>query len=221
MKKPIILAAFVLMAIASQAQVRVGIRGGFNASNYARTDDITDTTTVANSTLGSFNVGLVLDMPFSKNFSLQPGLIVSGKGAKQEYNSSGFRSEGKINPMYLEIPVNLLFRVDVAGIGIYANGGPYLGFGIGGKKSFSISSGSVSGSDEGSIDYGSDRRNDDLEKTDFGFNLGAGIELFKTFSVGLNYGVGLKNVIPGNPSSKLYNRVLSLNATLLLGKVRD
>jgi opacity protein-like surface antigen len=218
MKKHILLLTAILFIVMSaEAQVRLGLRGGLNASSFSETDNATDTNKFSSSMITSFQVGAVLDLPFSENFSLQPGLIFSGKGAKQNNTFMGARSEGKITPMYLEVPVNLLFRADVGGVGIYATAGPYLAFGVGGRKSFKTSSIFGDTSDEGSISYGSDQDDDDLENTDYGFNIGAGIELARSFGLGLNYGVGLKNVLPGNPSDKLYNRVISLNATILLG----
>ena len=65
-----------------------------------------------------FNVGVGMEYQFSDMWSIQPSLMFTQKGAKQD--------EVKMNPMYLEIPVLAAARFAIAdNQNIVVKVGPY------------------------------------------------------------------------------------------------
>lgn len=95
MKKIFLSAAVILlMSFGAIAQMKTSpnrggfiIRGGVNFSNISLTDN--GRVDKANS-LTSFHAGIGYDVPLSGYFSLQPGLIFTGKGAKTQLGKSWF-----------------------------------------------------------------------------------------------------------------------------------
>jgi len=66
--------------------------------------------------------------------------------------------------------------------------------------------------DDGEIvlEFGSDEAKDDYKSTDFGLNILAGYELKNGINLGVNYGLGLSNLINFD-AAKMRNRVFSLS----------
>jgi hypothetical protein len=114
---------------------------------------------------------------------------------------------------YLELPVNLLYKIQVApGTKIYAGGGPYLGYGLSGTTINHLT-GSQTSDYTGGVKFGSDEAKDDYKALDYGVNFTAGVELLKHFTIDLNYGLGLKNISWSPGSAE--NRSLALSVGYL------
>ena len=73
-----------------------------------------------------FNVGLNAEIPVAPDYFVQPGVLLSTKGAKLENDS-------KVNLSYVEIPVNFLYKPALGAGKMLLGFGPYVGFGVGGK----------------------------------------------------------------------------------------
>src|SRR3954471_16647606 len=106
-----------LMSLGAMAQSKVSpnqggfiIRGGVNFANISVTDN--GRVDKANN-LTSFHAGIGVDVPVCDYFSLQPGLIFTGKGAKTQLGkeSDNFYYKATSNPMYLEVPVNFVAKI--------------------------------------------------------------------------------------------------------------
>ncbi len=159
--------------------------------------------------------------------SIQAGLGLSGKGASFTYGdkSSGTWYELKTNPLYLELPVNIVGKIPLgSNSNIFFGAGPYGAMGIGGKYKVT---GEVLGfnySKEDGITFSNDDptngqngESGDLKRFDFGLNFLAGIEI-KHITLNANYGLGLVNIKPGsknNDNDKYKNRVFSLSVGYL------
>ena len=89
MKKGLIFVLFALVSIVSYSQISWNAKVGMNMSNF--TGDMDTDMRIG------FNVGVGMEYQFSDMWSIQPSLMFTQKGAKQD--------EVKMNPMYLEIPV--------------------------------------------------------------------------------------------------------------------
>jgi len=204
--------------------LQFGVKGGLNIANITVTDagDIDD-----NRSITSFNVGGYVDMPLAPVFSLQAGLMVTGKGSKYTWGdkSSSNWVEVKTNPIYLELPVNAVGKIPLGeNFKLIVGAGPYLAMGIGGKYS---TNGQLLGSDfsdDKSIEFGDDKPDNNgsqgqgtLKRFDFGLNFLAGLELGH-FTVNANYGLGLTNMNPGSDNDqgdKYKNRVFSVSVGFL------
>lgn len=141
MKKTIITLCLLATAmfVNAQSPVTFGVKGGVNLSDL--TEYGQDKTKVG------FNLGLTIDYEFAPNLYIMSGLELTTKGNKfnQEYLPypyyggyddivSGGRVKGSINSTYLQVPIHLGYKVQIApSTKLVFSAGPYLAYGIGGK----------------------------------------------------------------------------------------
>ena len=225
MKKCMIAVACLIITSFAMAQNRpsVIIKGGVNLANITET---TDGKVDNSNTLTSFHAGAVVNIPFTKGFAFQPGLLVSGKGAKiQDGNTNDnnyFRST--TNPIYLELPLNFVGTIPLGkNAGIFLGAGPYVAMGIAGKNkvegkflgaSFSREDKiDFSNDDPTTLDYEEDAGIGKMKRFDLGANVLAGVD-FGKFLLSANYGFGFTKINSGgdnNADQKNKNRVLGLS----------
>lgn len=235
MKKKVLgVAAISMMSLGVMAQSKTStnpgnfiIKGGVNLANISVTDNgrVND----ANQ-LTSFNVGFAVDIPLAETFSIQPGLIYTGKGAKTAVGKStdNFYYTAKSNPMYLELPVNLVGKIPLtSNTKFYLGAGPYAAMGITGKNKVETHILGVASYQNNDIAYSKDdpttSREENygygkLKRFDYGLNALAGLE-FARFTLGANYGYGLTKINSGtdnNANDKGKNRVWSFNLGIKL-----
>ena len=114
---------FILSNITAQRS-SVILRGGLNLANVTvsengRVDDA--------KMLTSFQAGLIGDIGLGESVSLQPGLLVTGKGSKTQSGESTDANffKATTNPIYLEVPLNLVFKFGAnEGPNFFAGAGP-------------------------------------------------------------------------------------------------
>jgi hypothetical protein len=203
-------AALMMMAVSVKAQKSsVILRGGVNFANIS----ISDNGEVdENKSLTSFQAGIIGDLYVAPFFSIQPGLVFTGKGSKTQSGSTSDQNyyRSTANPYYLEVPVNFIFKTPTGPVKFFAGAGPYLAIGIAGKNK-------VDGKFLGSSFHSEDKiewSNDD--PTTFDYEEGAGYGIMKRFDYGLNgtagietkglvlsanYGLGLAKIQSGSNSS--------------------
>jgi hypothetical protein len=171
--------------------------------------------------LFSFHLGAYADLPLTASLWLQPGLLLSGKGAKTQlasptdvtfYNASS-------NPVYLELPVHIVLKMPLnESARFFIGAGPYVALGIAGKRKavgklatveydlnerivFSNDVPPATGRD--AAGFGQMRR------FDYGIGATAGIEGSRAvFSIG--YGLGLAQLRSGSGNDEKH-RVLSFS----------
>ena len=222
MKKHIVILPLLLILLNVTAQKSsIILRGGLNLANVTisengRVDDAKNLT--------SFQAGFIGDFSLGKFASLQPGLLVTGKGSKTQSGEPTDANYFKAttNPIYLEVPLNLVFKFGAdGGPNFFAGAGPYVAIGIAGKNKTEGNFLGTSFSNESDIDWS----NDDpttlnyeegagfgiMKRFDYGLNGTAGIDLKKAV-LSVNYGLGLAKLQSGSESSDDENnkhRVLS------------
>jgi hypothetical protein len=216
----LILPCFIVLTTNAQKSSAI-LRGGLNLANVSITDNgrIDDA-----KTLTSFQAGIIGDVRLTSFISLQPGLLVTGKGSKTQSGdpSSANYFKATSNPIYIEIPFNLVLK---GPIGIdtkfFAGAGPYLGIGVAGKnktegKIFGTSFSSEkniewSDDDPSTLSYEEGAGFGIMKRFDYGLNGTAGFET-KNIVISVNYGLGLAKLQSGSNSSEDDNnkhRVLS------------
>jgi hypothetical protein len=223
MKKYVLLilsSLFTLLNINAQKSSII-LRGGLNLANVTisgngRVDDA--------KTLTRFQAGFIGDLSLGKFVSLQPGLLVTGKGSKTQSGEPTDANYFKAttNPIYLEVPLTLIFKFGANdGPNFFAGAGPYLAIGIAGKNKAEGKFLGTAFNNESDIDWS----NDDpttlnyeegaglgvMKRFDYGLNGTAGID-FKKAVLSVNYGLGLAKLQSGTESSSDENnkhRVLS------------
>lgn len=219
MKKIYTLLALALLSGSVMAQskdgVKFGIRGGVNLASIAYSGSgISNDIKNASKPTTSYYFGGFVDIPISDVVSVQPGLSLSGKGGKFDYNVTGPGGVGsvvsKTSLMYIEMPINAVFNFS----GFYIGVGPYLGYGIAGRTftETKVNGVIVPGltDPERDVEFGSEAGNDS-KPFDFGANALAGYRLENGLSIGLNYGFGVANNYPDTANDvKASNRVFSI-----------
>ena len=206
----LILPLFILLSANAQKSSAI-LRGGLNLANVSITESgrIDDA-----KTLTSFQAGVIGDFNLSDFIALQPGLLVTGKGSKTQSGDPSDANYFKAtsNPIYIEVPLNLVFKAPLGSdTKFFAGGGPYLAVGIAGKnktegKIFGASFSSEkniewSDDDPTTLDYDEGAGFGILKRFDYGLNGTAGIET-KTIVLSANYGFGLAKLQSGSNSSE-------------------
>lgn len=175
MKKLILLSAMALSVLSLNAQtketktgVSLGVKAG---ATFSKLSTITSDATVSSNAITSFYVGGIVDIPVTSMFSIQPGISFIGKGGKS--------SVSKANPMYIEIPVNIVGKVEAGPGKVFAGVGPYVAMGIAGKAG------------DNTIKFGDGK---DFQTIDFGLNFMLGYQLTNGLSINGGYGLGLIDI---------------------------
>jgi len=191
-----LVAVALLVNISANAQIPLefGVKAGVNMSNFG--GDSKDIEAKA-----GFNIGVTVDYAISSELYVLSGLELTTKGAKSKTTTPfGKKQETTMNPMYLQLPVHLGYKLEIAPeTKLVFHAGPYIAYGIGGKNKTSIKDDDVTHSTESKFfgDKGCD-------KLDLGVGLGVNVE-FGKIGVGLGYDFGLNN-ISGNSSAKMKNQ---------------
>ncbi len=223
--------ASVITAVALSAQAqKTYVLGGFNFANISKS---ADGGTEDNNTLTTFNVGLMHRFGLSPVLDIETGLLFTGKGAKAEtyFNGGNDFVKSKFNPLYVELPLNLLVKVPMgAGSNIFFHAGPYAAVGVAGKSKSETKILGFTSSSEKSIDFSDDdpftseqegASYSRLKRFDYGLNFGGGIS-FKRLMLRANYGLGLAkiNSTETNNSADDKNkfRTASISVGIPLGK---
>jgi hypothetical protein len=223
MKKLVLLILpFSFILLKSNAQKsRAILRGGLNLANVSITENgrIDDAKTLA-----SFQSGIIGDINLAEFISLQPGLLVTGKGSKTQSGDPSDANYFKAtsNPIYIEVPLNLVLKAPIGDdTKFFVGAGPYLAVGVAGKnktegKIFGAGFNSEkniewSNDDPTTLDYEEGAGFGIMKRFDYGLNGTAGIET-KNVVLSANYGLGLAKLQSGSNSSeddKNKHRVLS------------
>ena len=218
---------FVLTSSVNAQKSSAIIRGGINFANVSvnNNGDVNDA-----KTLTSFQVGIIGDVHLASFFSIQPGLIFTGKGTKTQSGTEGSANWYKAtsNPYYLEVPVNLVFKTPTGPIKFFAGAGPYLAMGIAGKNKVNGAILGAQFTSEENIKWSNDdpsTLNEEegsgfgiMKRFDYGLNGLVGIELTKAV-ITANYGLGLAKLQSGSNSGADNNnkhRVISITVGVKL-----
>lgn len=159
----------------AQNRVRVGLKGGLNASSL-----FYDSQGVSNKRerIG-FHGGVFAQVPVGEFFAVQPELLYTTKGSSAEYNVLGISGRNTFRLNYVELPVLATFKLGQA---VELQAGPYVSYLL---KSDLSSSGDITGTTS------FDRNN--FNKVDYGVAGGLNLFLGKAL-LGLRYEQGLQRV---------------------------
>lgn len=181
--KKILLSAVAIMAfgVAAQAQdMKFGVKAGVNFANLGGDAETSGSRT-------GFHVGGLAEFKLSEQFSIQPELVYSMQGAKEEILGEEF----DVKYDYLNIPIMAKYYL-MEGLSLHA--GPQIGFLMSAKA------------DDEDI-------KDGTNSIDFGIAGGAEYELSMGVFFQARYYAGLSNTYDGEDSDdyKAPNNVISLS----------
>ncbi|MEO9004382.1 MAG: porin family protein [Ginsengibacter sp.] len=217
MKKLVIIALGTFLFTTAKSQVYV--QGGLNLANISNSNS---GSVDKGKTLATYNVGILARSSSSGILAVESGVLLDGRGAKVEGGSGSANYKVTFNPLYLELPVNLVVRVPIGSdMNFFINGGPYIAMGVAGKSKFEGTLGNVSGSHTEKIKFTStdptmdDQAYSKLKRFDYGFNIGAGVDLNKIL-LKVNYGYGLAkiNSMQTNNNENMKDKYRTLSISL-------
>jgi len=206
MKKIIPLVLLSLGVSSACAQINFGILAGLNNATQHRNGDAYRKYRLL------WHAGVVADIPLAGRFYLQPQLLASVKGSRSEAHNLDSTvyflisdASGKTRMLYLELPVNVLYKHTLGPGKLIVGGGPYVAYGLGGKTSSTLTyrSGEQVFS-ESTIKFKNETHPNDEElgkytyykPLDAGLNFIAGYELNNGLCFNVNYSLGLTNIEP-------------------------
>lgn len=175
-----------------------GIKGGINIAQF-HTSFSDSSPSSSTGHLTTFSAGVFADIKF-ENISIQPGLNFTGRGG------SATRVDSVVKPklFYLQLPINVVYNVDIEPGVLYFGGGPYVAYGVSASIKVTDSLGTQTknaGFGTGIYKY---------KTIDAGANIVAGIKLDNGLIFSLNYDYGLAN-ISNIPDIKTTNRVFGVS----------
>ena len=186
----IILMAFI--AVPASSQVKFGVKGGINISSVHLNSKVFQSDNVT-----GFQVGPMIETTLPLiGVGLDAAILYSQKG--MDMKAKGEEKSTSIKTDYLDVPVNLKWKIGLPIAKIYFAAGPYIGFRVGGDKIWNV-------------------LGEQIEAKNFsaGLNFGVGAELISHLQVGLNYGLGLTENYSVGKDLKAKNRGWSITAAIL------
>lgn len=197
--------AFACVCFAQK--VSYGIKAGANLSSMYRNFGAPYTSDL----LLGFNAGAIVNITFNR-LVIRPGVFYSTKGETENAKLMDITgtvigpTKTKLRLNYLEVPVNVLYKIPVGNNNaINLGGGGYFGYGL---------SGSISrdGQDPYPVKFGNSTGVFDLRlnNPDFGVNVIAGAGIKDRYLIEAGYSYGFGNLSP-SANSTLNNRTLSFS----------
>ena len=231
----VLLFAFAVVVGSVSAQVRPGIKLGYNLggvmANYHQGAD--QTSAPANPDnfrmKSGFQGGLIADWPVNEKISIQPGARFIMHGFTDKYLTninSGYKVTRRFSLFYLQVPVYAQYRWNVyEETNVLFQAGPYFGYGLFGRQSYMRNGKSQDLNDsQKKITFGNGTSKDISNGFDYGLGLGAGIEIYR-FQLMVTYDFGLykMNFEKSQAKSASYNvdmrnHTLSVTLAVIFGR---
>jgi len=159
----------LVSVIPASAQLRFGVKGGLNVTSVKFNEDALSSDNVT-----GFQVGPSIEamVPYV-GLGFDISILYARKGSKVTTKAG----EKSLNSNYVDVPINLKWKMGAGPAKVFFAAGPYFSFRAGGDNVWNVAS-DVS---------------DQLKAKRFGtgLDLGAGVELLKHLQVGLTYTIGL------------------------------
>lgn len=182
---------------------QLGIKAGLNMANEIRSFNRSDVaTSFQSSNLTGYQIGLVYQaMPKKTGVGVEISALLSQKGSSFHFDSINVDNvlrNGYKEINYLEVPLNIRYHIIVGLVGVYGFGGVYGACALSG----STVTESTSTTEKEAYKTFADR-------VDYGYNFGAGVELFRKIQLGGTWSNGIKST--SNDDSSFKNKVFTMN----------
>lgn len=188
---------------ASAQHINIGFRGRFTSSRlYASGGG----SSASSATLNNVDIGVFPELDYGK-IVFQPGIAYIIKGGNARAN----RPVLNYSLNYLEVPLNVLYKISTPAGKILLGGGPYLAYATSAKtnaKLVDAYGNEVTNKQAYKIPLGN--ADNELQPFDYGINLLAAFRIKNGIEAGLGTGIGLGNLSNG-PTGKVRNQTFSLS----------
>ena len=236
----VLLLAFVACFNSINAQVRPGLKMGYNIGGIIADDNATpyrlktESGNPDNFKLRSgFQAGIIADCPINDEWAIQPGVRFAMQGFKDEWSSGTSQHSQQhqnirtFNLFYLQVPVYAQYRMNVAeDVNLLFQAGPYAGYALFGRHNH-VRGGRTQELSNNKINFGNEpalrpANSADMKNIDYGLSAGFGVEFFR-FQLLLAYDVGLSETpfmkIPGDTYNILMrNQCFSVTLAVIFGR---
>lgn len=210
MKKSFFFVTLFFLFFTFVVNAQIGIKAGINMANEIKSlsgDAIVAGFSTEN--LTGYEVGLVAQFnPKKSGIGAEIGFMLSQKGFSFSDSVSVIDvvKKGYKELNYIEVPLNLKYCLKLGFIGVFGYGGFYAGYALNGKV--------VDETEDVSQDISFQKM---IDRSDYGYNLGMGIEFFKKIQFGANWSQGLKKSVfeVNQNTDPRSNRVYSVTLTYL------
>lgn len=200
MKKATLLLALVAMmamGTTASAQLSFSVKAGLNTTTMTWQDA---TTKYEPGWLLGFNAGVGMEIGLTDILALEVDALFSRKGCKREniLPTLNTKTQDIYSQFYVDIPVNLkaYFLTLGSDLKLFAQVGPYVGFGLFGKRKYmtetTVGDNTSSGKSTKDFIWGNEAPAD-YRRLDWGADFGLGLE-YDQLSVGLIWWQGFANV---------------------------
>ena len=189
MKKLVLTAAAVLLAVSANA--KVGIVAGLTSATTSINDAYNDIAVAK--TANKYHAGLVYELNLPLGLSVQPGIIynVKGQSVKDNIALAGQKADISIdtNTGYLEVPVRVAWGIDLGLFKPYVFAEPYLGYAINTETTTEIKDAAAAEILNSTMGTQLESKNewDARNRLEYGVGLGAGVRLLKFASLSVKY----------------------------------
>ncbi len=220
--KTILLSVFVtIAALPVCAQLSIGVIGGYSHATqrisgrtYNNQEFASENESIFAETqyTPQWHGGVIADLGLIKGLHLQPQVLISSKGVKEE---ESWRPEHwvdasyKTRLIYLEIPLNIVYKIKTGPGKIAFGAGPYFAFPLSGTFNSEGKLKDPNGQPVGSFNREQNIQFDDFpgngfmgkayKNSDAGVNFIAGYEFKNGLLFNINYSLGLTDVYPKDP----------------------
>lgn len=209
----VLCAYFVLLQSLKAQNLKFGAKAGINFASISAYNNPTNST-YQSKIFDNIDIGGVTELVWPK-FTLQSGLILDGKGGENTYinNQTNTNRQKNTRLYYLEVPLDLLYKIHTKTGTLLLGGGPYAAYGLWGIYSLSgiIFDSPIDGNQR--VAFGNNENND-YKRTDYGLNLKTEIRFLHGIGFELNYEYGLRNIAtPGiydDANIKTRNKVFGI-----------
>lgn len=165
------------------------------------------------------DLGFGINYNLSKNLRFQPEIHYSPRGFQAKYNlTDSTYIENSLELHYLDLCPNFSYTFqghNSLKTRLNVWGGPYLGIGIAGRNVLSgITLNKTGIKADSTFTDKSVTFNNGLNRIDYGFNVGLGIQFEQITQVGISYSMGFNNILT-NSKFPIYNRSIGFYVIVL------
>jgi OOP family OmpA-OmpF porin len=215
----------------TDAQVRLGLLGGFHSASVIEHNNIPgwDTTTKKNySSRSGIQIGVLLDIPLGHSrWYFQPGILYTAKGRQYSktndsatiYTTDTVYSKQTLNISYIDIPLNFTYKLPISANHLnsfFVSAGPYISFFYSGKvtlQNLQYSNSKYSSVDNSlSVGKGAGQ----YQTVDMGVNARAGLELGNVVLSGY-FSQGLTNFYTAPYQGTFHHQLIGASIGIWLG----
>ena len=238
MKKALLFPAIFTVTIFTHAQLRIAFVGGAHSSSVKETSNMPGWDSISQNYSGrtGMHIGMIADLQLTQRskFYFQPGVLFYNKGRNYSASKDStvvfkrfglpdsivnttYSETGKQFLNYIDIPLNLVYKIQMRKSKFIIGGGPYLSIFYNGFEETQTAVVDVDYSSEKNEDLPVGKNQGQYKIFNYGINALAGVEFGKIF-ITANYSRGLNNFYNSGDNASVKHQLIGGTLGIFLGK---